>query len=246
MQEQLFNMLVNKDEITWQTIIYDLVKSEQMDPWDIDVSLLAQKYLDKVREIQEHNFFISGKVLLASAIMLRLKSVKFVEEHIAGFDTLLFSREEDLLYDDDQMSPFAQEEVPQLLVKTPQQRKRKVSLNDLMDALNAALKVEEKRMIRKLKERPVREVVIPKKTVDIGKLIKDVYNKVLGWFTKNPRLTFTELTNNSKNKEDILLTFVPLLHLSNQQKIDLNQEVPFGEIDIVLKKEVENEGAKAY
>ena len=243
MQEQIFNMLVNKDEITWQSIIYDLVKSEQMDPWDIDIALLAQEYLKKVREMQEHNFFISGKVILASAIMLKLKSVKFVDEHIAGFDTLLFSREEDLLYDEEQ-SPFAREEIPPLLLKTPQQRKRKVDLQDLMEALNAALRVEEKRMIRKLKERPIREVVIPERKIDIGKLIKEVYNKIISWFTRKQKLTFTELTNGSRNRQDVLLTFVPLLHLSNQQKIDLEQEVPFGEISIILKKEAENENNK--
>ncbi|MEK6904083.1 MAG: segregation/condensation protein A [Nanoarchaeota archaeon] len=243
MQEQIFNMLVNKDEITWQSIIYDLVKSEQMDPWDIDIALLAQEYLEKVREMQEHNFFISGKVILASAIMLKLKSVKFVDEHIAGFDTLLFSREEDLLYDEEQ-SPFAREEIPPLLLKTPQQRKRKVDLQDLMEALNAALRVEEKRMIRKLKERPIREVVIPERKIDIGKLIKEVYNKIISWFTRKQKLTFTELTNGSRNRQDVLLTFVPLLHLSNQQKIDLEQEVPFGEISIILKKEAENENNK--
>ena len=45
--DRIFGLLMSKtDEITWQTIIFDLVKSEQMDPWDIDISLLTQKYID--------------------------------------------------------------------------------------------------------------------------------------------------------------------------------------------------------
>jgi len=42
MQDKLYEMLMNKDEITWQTIIYDLVKTGEMDPWDIDVSIFLK------------------------------------------------------------------------------------------------------------------------------------------------------------------------------------------------------------
>ena len=79
MQDELLNILMQKDEITWQSLIYDLVKSEQMNPWDIDVSLLSKKYLETVKKLQEHNFFISGKVILASAILLKIKSVRSLD-----------------------------------------------------------------------------------------------------------------------------------------------------------------------
>ena len=49
MQDRIFEMLLKEDEITWQTILYDLVKTEEMDPWDIDISLLSQKYLETVK-----------------------------------------------------------------------------------------------------------------------------------------------------------------------------------------------------
>ncbi len=235
MQDQIYHMLVDKDEITWQSIIYDLVKSEQMDPWDIDISMLSQRYLERVRDLQEHNFFLSGKVVLASAILLKLKSIKFVDEHIAGFDSLLFSREEDLLLADDAQSPFLQEEVPQLLVKTPQQRKRNVSLQDLMEALGAALKVEERRAIRKLKERVVREVYIPQKEIDIAALLKNLYHRIMSWFRGSSTLTFQQLVGSTASKRDILMTFIPMLYLSNQQKIDIHQEIPFGDIHITLQ-----------
>ena len=76
MQDRLLNMLMQENEITWQTIIYDLVKSEQMNPWDIDVSVLSQKYLETIKQLQEHNFFISGKIILDAAILLKIKSIK--------------------------------------------------------------------------------------------------------------------------------------------------------------------------
>jgi chromatin segregation and condensation protein Rec8/ScpA/Scc1 (kleisin family) len=38
---------------------------------------------------------------------------------------------------------------------------------------------------------------------------------------------------------------VPLLHLSNQRKVDLEQEINFGEISIKLLKQKENQKAAA-
>src|SRR3989344_873552 len=193
--ERIFNIIFSKaDEITWQTIIYELVKTEQMDPWDIDVSILANRYLEAVKELHEHNFFISGKIVLAAAIMLKLKSIKLVDEDIADFDSMLFQREEDLLEDEGGYNRGdANYEAPPLLVKTPQQRKRKVNLNDLMEALTEALHVEENRMRRREKERIIRHVEIPIKRFDIGELIKNVFDKIKGWFAKKEKLTFSEL-----------------------------------------------------
>ncbi|MAG50951.1 hypothetical protein CL621_04940, partial [archaeon] len=96
MHEQIYDMLMQKDEITWQNIIYGLVKSEEMNPWDVDVSLLSKKYLETIKKLKETNFLISGKMVLASAILLKIKSEKLVSHNIAAFDNLLFSNEEEL------------------------------------------------------------------------------------------------------------------------------------------------------
>jgi len=40
MENQIYDMLLKESEITWQDIIYDLIKKEQMDPWDVDISKL--------------------------------------------------------------------------------------------------------------------------------------------------------------------------------------------------------------
>ncbi len=233
MQERIYHILTQKDEVTWQTVIHELVKTEQMDPWDIDISKLAKRYMETLKVLQEHSFSISGKMILASAILLKLKAAKLVDEHIAGFDSLLFSKDEDLLDDGDNDS-MPLPDVPNLLIKTPQARKRKVNLNDLMNALEQALKVEEKRLIRNDGTRLIREVKLPDASkVDITALIADVYKKVREWFLKRGKLTFSELVP-SQQKNDKILTFIPLLHLSNQQKVDLDQKIAFGEIDIYL------------
>ncbi len=242
MQDQILDMLLKKDEITWQTILYDLVKTEQMNPWDIDISILANKYLETIRKLKEVNFFISGKVILASAILLKIKSNKLLEEDIAGFDQILFHGDDDInLLEDDleiKKERIKLMENPRLTIKTPQSRKKKVSIQDLVNALEKALEVDRRRTLRKFHEQEIPESLkIPEKKIDISSLIKDVYNKVISIFkTKNTEtVTFTELVS-SNRKEDKILTFIPLLHLDNQEKIILEQSEPFSEINIKIIK----------
>lgn len=235
MQDRLLNMLMQENEITWQDIIYDLVKSEQMNPWDIDVSILSQKYLDTIKQLQEHNFFISGKIVLAAAILLKIKSTKLLTENLADFDAQLFQQNEDLLDDGNYIDPVTHQPIPDLLIKTPQARKRSIDLNDLMRALDRALRVDQKRLIRRRGERIMQEARLPENKIDITELIKSVYNKILGWFKKKEKLTFSELVGSDK-KEEKVNTFIPLLYLANSHSVDLNQEVAFGEIEITKYK----------
>ena len=48
-------------------------------------------------------------------------------------------------------------------------------------------------------------------------------------------MLFSELID-SDRKEDKIATFVPLLHLTTQEKIDLYQKEHFGDIEITLIK----------
>ena len=100
-----------------------------------------------------------------------------------------------------------------------------------MDALNRALDVEKRREVRKLDERPIREIQLPKDDINITSLIKDLYQKIKTYFKKQDTITFTQLIPSQK-KQDKVRTFIPLLHLDNQNKVDVNQELPFGEIYI--------------
>jgi len=235
MQEKIYEMLMNEDEITWQSIIYDLVKTEQMDPWDINISLLSKKYLEKIKELQDLNLFISGKVVLAASILLKIKSVKLVDENLAEFDNMLFPSEQDFLLDDLE-KPISPQDIPKLLIKTPQARKRKVGLNDLMEALQKALEVEHRRVLRRADERVIREVEIPTKKVDISILIKNLYAKIKEFFKKHNVVLFSDLLP-SQERIDKIYTFIPLLHLESQGKINLFQEKQFGEIQITENKE---------
>lgn len=237
MQEKLYNMLLQEDEITWQTIIYDLVKSEEMDPWDIDISILSKKYLETLKKMKEMNFNISGKIVLASAIMLKLKTRRLVEDDLTRFENII-NPPEDLdneLYDDVDLGEIEENRII-VIPKTPQPRRRKVSVNDLVSALQKALEVNKRRIFRHLEDiKSIPEVEVPEKKIDITEVISGIYTRILSFFkTGGKKLTFEEFTKNHR-REDKIATFVPLLHLDTQRKIDLIQKEHFGEIEILKK-----------
>tara|TARA_Y100000310_G_scaffold343613_1_gene452099 strand:- start:355 stop:981 length:627 start_codon:yes stop_codon:yes gene_type:complete len=206
-----------------------------MDPWDIDVSLLSKRYLETVKNLKETNFFVSGKVILASAILLKIKSDKLLTEELAKLDNQLFPQEPEEL---ELLEDFIDKPKPNpsLTIKTPQARKRRVTIQDLVTALEKALEVDKRRKLRRIHQNTPVDIEIPEKKIDIGEKIKEIYLKVQGFFTKNKQtLTFTKLVD-SKKREDKIYTFIPLLHLENQSKIHMSQEEPFGEIEIHLKE----------
>jgi segregation and condensation protein A len=246
--ERVFSLLTQQDDITWQSILYDLVRKEGMDPWDIDVSHIARRYIELVRKLEEHDFRLSGKVLLAAAILLKMKSSKMVNEEIGELDRLIKGEEpsDDLLFEetDEYAQDKAEVEGVSLIPRTPQPRKRKVSIFDLVKALEKALEVKHRRIHNRMPPPPLPQ---PKKTRDITALIRDIYGRIKVFFGAQPKgkLTFDELVP-SKERDDKVHTFIPLLHLSQQRKVDLSQEQPFGEIGISLavKEELKEEMAE--
>lgn len=229
--DEFFEILLKQDEITWQSLIYELIRTERMDPWDIDVSLLAKKYIEVIKKLQEFDVVISGKVVLSAAMLLNIKSNKLLEEE-ANIDKIInpeiLEEQEEIGYSQNNLKDIPADRIT-LIPRTPQPRKRKVSIFDLVEALHQAIEVKKRRVLREV----VIEIPQIDKNVDITKIILDIYKKIKEYLSSKQKLTFKELVG-SDRKEDQIATFVPLLHLSNQGKIDLLQEIHFGDIEIKI------------
>jgi len=122
-------------------------------------------------------------------------------------------------------------QIPKLAIKTPQARRRKVTINDLIGALHKALEVNQRKILKKIRERSYRAVEIPEMKIDISKLIAEIYDKIMMLFKKQEVVTFSHLVPSNK-REDRIHTFIPLLHLDHKEKISLHQQEHFGEINI--------------
>ncbi len=236
MQEQIFDLLLNQEELSWKTILIDLVNTEQMDPWDINITLLTQRYIEVIKAMKENNLRISGKILLAAAFLLKMKSDHFIENDCSKFDLLIHDTEEaleeELLNSVDEHAAKKAREKFTLIPKNPQPRNRKVSINDLVEALQHALATKKKVLAR---IRPVK-FIMPSRKMDIMDAIREVYHKVMYYSAKDPskKVSFTQLLPPQPARHDKVFTFVPLLQLENHEKIELEQEKPFAEIYISL------------
>lgn len=233
--DKILDIIVEKDEVTWQSMVYELVKHDNMNPWDVDVTLLSKRYLQMLKKLKALDFRVSGKVVLAAAILLKIKSQRLLSDDISELDRLMSPEEmsEEEFYEDlEAASRVSGEETPALIPRTPQPRKRKVSIYDLMIALQKALEVRDRRILRSI---PSVKVEIPERQVDISKLIEDVYCKIKNYFSETTeKLFFSKLTQGLDRKAKIH-NFNALLHLANvdQRKIDLVQQEYFSEIEVV-------------
>jgi segregation and condensation protein A len=239
----VLTLLLEKDDISWRTILYDLVKTEQMNPWDIDLTLLTKRYIDTIKQMQEMDFRVSGKVLLAAAILLKIKSTHLVEHGIDELDKLLARTEEQAEYPEF-FSEFSNnlfnaaeklEEEPHLIPRTPQPRQRKITIYDLAEALQQAMEVKKRKLARIA---PDVSFHIPTKKIDISQVIRQVYGKIKTYFHTNgkQKLTFNQLLPDKPTKDEKIYTFIPLIHLDNQRRINTTQEQHFGDIHIQLLK----------
>ena len=234
--DKVLSILFDSDDVTWKNIIFGLIHENQMDPWDLDVSIIANKFLAMLKKLKSLDFRVSGKIVLASAVLLKMKSDKLMDEEIAALENLIENTQEpfDLLdmpleFEENYEAPV---EKPKLVPKTPQPRKRKVSVYDLVEALEDALESTAKRPQKS--KGMYKEVKVPKNHMDISKIIREVYDKVNSHYANSEeQLLFSQMLP-SQDKSDKVLTFIPLLHLDNQRKVDVMQDEHFGEIAVDL------------
>jgi hypothetical protein len=129
-------------------------------------------------------------------------------------------------------------------------RLRKVTLPELMEALNKAMNTESRRIKREVQIKRAKKLSsfsIPKfKQIDLKDRIKEFYARILTKLKNHEtekqqavtKTTFEELTKN--NKDQKLSTFLPLLHLSNTKKLWLEQPIHLEDIHIYLYKYFED------
>jgi len=235
--DQIYDILFNGDEVTWQSIIYDLIKSNEIDAWDIDLTVLTKKFLEALQKIKGTDFRISGKVVLAAAMLLKIKSKRFIEHDIQQFDELFKEPEVESLEDfmegdlDSELANLDKEK-PKLIPRTPQPRERKVTIFDLVSALEKALEVKKRKVGNfVLPER----IQAPEKVRDITAIMRDVLISIQEYTNKNQvdTMVFDDLLKSDK-KKDKIYTFIPLLHLTNAGKVDLNQDGHFSQIQVKM------------
>ncbi|WP_297501075.1 ScpA family protein [Thermococcus sp.] len=209
-----------EEEITPIDILLQLVQLGKVDPWNIDIVDLTEKYLERLREMKELDLRVSARAILAASILVRMKS-------------------EALLYADSEEEEEETEERIRVEVEplAPPLRRveRYYTFDDLVEALMDALEEAEKKKPRKRKREEIDEevFVVDDFRVDIGKHVNKLYGivKKLHEETGKP-INFWDLVFDPTPKY-IARTFLYLLFLADMGRVDLIQEEPLGEIFVI-------------
>ena len=152
----------------WEEVLHDL--TADMDPWDIDIVELVWRFREYMLKLRSLELEIPGRMLLVGAVLLRLKAGILKDRngngsHGNGNDDNGHDEERELLITAAQEAEFIPEEgvyiSPELKPSLPRRPRRKITLEELEQALRAALAQEErKRRSRTRKRSP--EVPVPK------------------------------------------------------------------------------------
>ncbi|MBT5274843.1 segregation/condensation protein A [Candidatus Woesearchaeota archaeon] len=257
-QSELFSAILSEDDIKWQSIIYELIRSKKIDPWDIDIQKFANEYIETIKKLKRLNFRISGKVILSAALLLKIKT-----RHLGLDDFIMLTNDDednfedgDFEFDEDEYIDPDEAKIMKLsnhirhntkrkyLIqhKTVTPRSRKVTVVELMGALKKAIEVDRRRETRRAMVEDFEDVTIDPEQIfeakkeKITDRIKKIHSDVLNMYGKtNSHVDFDELVGDLDYKEKISI-FLPLLHLANHGKVNIIQEKSFDKILLEVLK----------
>lgn len=232
-QNQFFD-LISSNELSWQAIIYDLIKTEQLDPWDIDLAALAEKYVTTIQALEEADFLVSSKILLACSLLLRLKSEILINSYIQDLNDALYGKKDQKRYELERIE-IDENDLPILSPRTPMARHKKVTLKELISALDHAINTENRRIKKEIKGRQAQKAILtvmPKDNfIPLKVRIKSIFGILKNHLQDNDHMKFHHI---APSKEEQLASFIPILHLANNGKIFLHQPEHFSHIHMTL------------
>ncbi len=239
MEQKMLELM--KSEFSWEQVVFQVIAHEGIDPWDVDIKALSDAFVDYLMKLEEMDFKIPAKYVIIAAVLLRMKSdhLKYLGDMVQ--DAMPFEE-----MDVDLRQGGGTEEIegmvpeaspgPDLLINAisippKRQPRRKIMVDDLMGALRRALRAEDRRERRDRRNREKIQIKDDNITSRIALLYNRI-NDIMGRMKKD-EVKFSGLVNKWERHE-VVDTFIPLVFLDNQRKVNCQQEEMFREI--LIKK----------
>jgi len=228
-EENILKMIIEKE--SWEEVIYQIVSIENLNPWDVDLVKLTDRFIEYLNKLEKLDFRVPGKIVFVAAVLLRLKA-----------DYLSIFEEEETIEEIAKQPQMVDLGIDPSLIKLglPMKRipKRQITIEELLGALQKAMQVRVRRDLRRhaWRERIASQIV----EEDITKRIERMMSEIESAMKKSAEneVTFKELVK-EWNRDQIVSKFIPLLHLEQNQKITTEQIEFFKDI-IIKKLELEN------
>jgi len=231
-------------------ILVDMAKSQKIDPWNIDIVDITDKFLQEVFELKANNLRLTGRTLFFAAVLLRLKS-----DILEGIDPLaeqeVISEDFNEDYDDPDFieetvntnNVVSLDEVIQRRTSVRLNRNRVVTLKDLIKQLEFYEKIEQKRSLKNAHERAKRRAqsyanFTPEDIINIAhdEYIEDsvdrLHDILIRLFETDDRVELSEIKETGMDK---ISTYIALLFLSARSRIDLVQDEFYSDLYVVQR-----------
>jgi chromatin segregation and condensation protein Rec8/ScpA/Scc1 (kleisin family) len=215
--EDLYKLILD-DELGWEHLISSIVREEGMDPMDIDLIKITDRFLAVIAN-NSIDFRYGGRFVHTAAILLKMQSEKVADDILnRKLQKEMGSGESRYI----KAIPFDILVTPKL----PLIRNRKITFTELISAIREALKYTTK---------PKINFKLELKEIKIQERISFLIEKLIKIFGAKEVITFSELLT-KRDRKEVVYTLLPLLFLSNMERVDLSQETPFGEIYVKNKR----------
>ena len=239
-------------------IILDLVKEGKLDPWNIDIVDLYDKYMARISQLKQDNLRSVGKAILFSSTLLKIKSDILQGISINDFDPepLDYFEDDNFEADYEQMqiptnNVVSFDEVLQRRTSVRLNRKRNVTLKDLIRHIQFYEDLEKKYAIKNALDRKERRVrnYSTLKAAEIKELAHDEYVKEV---VEKMRQNLCQILSREENIElrelcllgfDRSSAFIALLFLAREEEYEIKQKEFYGKLYVQKadKNEVEIE-----
>ncbi|MGC8699614.1 MAG: segregation/condensation protein A [Candidatus Micrarchaeia archaeon] len=208
-------------EATWKDLLIELVKKNKLDPWNVDILEIVDKYVEAVKEFKTMDLRVPANIILAASILLHFKS------------EALYYEIEEKKEEENSAEPVQRSvpEIPPLSFRLRIPPKRKITLTELIAALEEAMKLKE------TKEQKKSETVnfpIKFENKDIELELNKLFEEIKASVDKKGMTTFSQIAMKERKKDPLVELFIPLLYLAHRERITLMQEAFFGEIIIAV------------
>lgn len=238
------------------SILVDLAKDGKIDPWNIDILDIYDKYLAKLSELEaKNNLKYAGRASLFASILLKIKSNILEGIELSDFEPV----EEEFIEDfEDDFEPeqlrissnnvISFNEVLQRRTSTRLNRNRNVTLKDLIRHVKFYEELEQKRSIQNSIERQKRRVKNYSKLTahDIKNLAHEEYiEQVVQKMDENlalilkgdKKIEINELTVLGFDRSS---AYIALLFLALRKNYELLQDEFYSDLFVQLGEETQD------
>ena len=249
-QEKSF---VQEAEVDGIEILVNMAKQGKIDPWNVDIVEVTDKYLMHLFQSKAQNLRLTGRTLLFAAILLKLKS-----NVLEGIDVLDFEpqHQDEFNYDDEMPLDYEEEYIPTnnvISIDEVLQRRTSVRLNhnrvvtlrDFIRQLEFYEMLDKKQSLKNAHERAKRRVQNYARLSpdDIINLAHDEYiengvqrlkanlSEIL---SRQDKIELNELTLLGMDK---ISAYISLLFLTVESDYDLEQDEFYGDLYVIRREE---------